>query len=84
MDSVELRICYRWTCDNCAEVNYVDPIAAELTVEQAESAYRKFSDLEQWSPLPDNWRDFELCQVPSVVKCKSCGEQFRAIDEERI
>lgn len=83
MKPTELQLCYKWTCDQCAEVNYVDPIAAEMTDEQAEDAYRKMNDLESWSELPADWRDFEMCQIPQVVMCKNCGESFTAIDEER-
>lgn len=82
MQVVELKSAYHWHCENCAAENFALPAKAELTDEEAEYAYRRFHDLEDFAPLPDGWREFEMVQVPSKVVCSQCQTQFRTIDEQ--
>jgi len=81
LDKVELQSAYHWFCDNCSCSNFALPIKAELTDEEAELIYRRVNSLEQWVDLPDGWRDFEMIQIPNVVKCSQCNTEYVAIDE---
>lgn len=78
----ELKTAFHWWCDDCGEPNFALPRKAELTDKHAEEAYRKYHLLDDWAELPENWREFEIVQIPATVTCKNCGEVFRAIEEQ--
>ena len=81
MRKAELQSAYRWTCDECGQVNYEDGIKAEFTLASKEEAYRQYHELEDYAELPDGWRDFEMVTIPEEVTCRSCGEWFTTEDE---
>lgn len=81
---VELRTAFYWYCDNCDAINYALPKKSELTDDAAEIAYRKFHNLEDYCDLPDDWRDFELVEIPPTVQCNVCDEKFETIDEQIV
>lgn len=81
MRSVELKTAYHWHCEYCGHANFALPQKAELTEEDAELAYRKFHELDQWAELPEGWRQFELIQIPDTVMCEECLNSYVAIDE---
>ncbi len=82
MIRVELKLAYHWHCENCGDVNFTLPQKAELTDDEAEMCYRQEHELDAWSELPANWRDFEMVQIPSVVTCSECGSKFETEDEQ--
>lgn len=73
MITTKLKTAYYWTCENCGRNNFEIPVIPKLTEDEAEDAYRQFNDLEPWSPLPDDWRNFELVSSPNFVTCCGCG-----------
>lgn len=81
MNRVELRTAFHWHCDDCGADNFALPRKAELTDEDAESAYRKHHMLDKWEELPADWRDFEMVQIPSRVHCSHCGSMFDTENE---
>lgn len=81
MQRVELRTAYVWNCEKCSAENWARARLAEMTDADREWAYREFHDLEEWAELPENWRDFEMVQVPETVTCAVCHTEFLAIDE---
>ena len=81
MRVVELKSAYHWHCDYCGHANFALPQKAELTDADAEEAYRKFHDLDEWSELPEGWRDFELVHLPDTVMCEECQTSYVTVDE---
>lgn len=81
MESVELRTAFHWFCEECASENFSLPQKAELTDDDAEQAFRLMHCLEDWQPLPENWRDFELSSLPRVVTCSACQTKYRTAIE---
>ena len=79
--TVELKSAFHWHCDECGEENFALPQKAELTDEDAEYAYRRFHDLEDWCDLPEGWRQFEMVNIPDKVTCSNCGETFLTVNE---
>ena len=84
MKTVILKTAYHWHCDNCSAVNFSLPQKAELTDEEAEEAFRGFWGLEEWAELPDDWRSFEMVEIPEIVTCSECGEEFATMHEESL
>lgn len=74
----QLQTAYWWHCPNCDAVNFAIPTKPELTDEDAEYAYRRFNELNDWCELPADWRDFELLTAPDSVSCAKCSRTFEA------
>lgn len=83
MSEVELTTAFAWWCEDCAERNFEMPRKAELTDDEAEEAYRQYHDLESYAELPENWREFEIIQIPSKVVCRVCGCTYTTKDERK-
>lgn len=81
MRKVEMSTAFSWWCEDCGELNFALPRKSELTDEEAEEAFRAFHDLEDWAELPEGWRQFELVQIPPIVKCSKCDSQFEGENE---
>lgn len=77
---VQLEIAFQWKCPDCLETNFALPIEPDLDEETAEEMYREMHDLEPWSTLPDNWRQFKLKMIPDIVECWNCDAPFLATD----
>ena len=78
---VELKSAFHWHCDQCGESNFALPQKAEMTDDDAEYAYRRFHDLDDWCELPADWRQFEMVSIPSKVTCSRCEGVFLTMDE---
>ena len=83
MKVVELQTAYHWYCPHCDAANYALPQKAEFTKEGREEAYRDFHGLEEWEELPEGWDQFEMVQIPHIVRCFACHEEFKTIDERQ-
>ncbi len=79
--TVELKTAYHWHCEECGVENFALPRKAELTDDEAEEAYRLYHYLDSYSPLPDDWRQFEIVEIPDVVECDQCYAKFATKDE---
>lgn len=78
---VELKTAYFWHCETCGGKNFSESVRVEMSDEDAEVAFRQFHEMEDWQVLPDNWRDFELVEIPPTVKCSACGDEFATMNE---
>ena len=81
MPAVELQTAYRWCCPSCGEENFALPRKMEFTDDSREDAYRHFHELDEWSPLPDGWEQFEMVHLPDEVTCQHCQGRFTTTDE---
>jgi hypothetical protein len=81
MKSVELKTAYFWTCEECYHDNFAYPVKAELTDDEAEEIFRQMNEMDQFEQLPENWRDFEMIQIPDMVTCSTCKTKFETLDE---
>lgn len=81
--TVELKMAYHWICERCSADNFALPSREELTDEDREEAYRIYHALDEWSELPEGWKDFDFVWKPRTVTCQNCGETFETKDEER-
>jgi hypothetical protein len=81
---VTLQTAYHWFCNGCSGVNFSLPQKAELTDEEAEEAYRNFYGLDKWADLPENWKDFEMVEIPEIVVCEHCDAEFHTMHENEM
>ena len=82
MPQAELKTAYCWHCEDCAHTNFAMPIKGEFVDDKdREEYFRFFHDLDPWQDLPENWRDFELVNIPGSVICQMCGSVFETVDE---
>ena len=76
-----LLTAYVWDCDECGAENFLRPMTAEVVEDDREKLFRRFHDLDEWSPLPDGWQDFQLVTRPNSVECRECSSVFEAEDD---
>lgn len=71
MKSIELRLAYAWTCENCGTNNY----AEGLVIEADSDTMAELRDDHGIQP----WECGDFIEMPDIVMCLGRGEQYATI-----
>lgn len=77
MEKTELYHAWAWTCDNCGSENFARSIAKDFYEDgEKERMFRECHDLDDCTPLPEDFEDLECFLYPDVVECHECETQY--------
>lgn len=77
MGKVELYHAWAWDCDECGAQNFARSIARDFGDDgEKERWYRESENMDDCTPLPEDFEEMECFMYPDVVQCEECNTQY--------